>query len=88
MIEGNVTAFNNGIMINVSANVMYVKKDCVLNPAIGNCEKGKYLSSIMDDSVIICNEIIDSHEEETKINFNEKDLSVKHKVSILQLHFC
>ena len=42
----------------------------------------------MDDSVIICNEIIDSHEEETKINFNEKDLSVKHKVSILQLHFC
>ena len=30
----------------------------------------------MDDSVIICNEIIDSHEEETKINFNEKDLSV------------
>ena len=29
LIEENVTQFNNGIMMNVSASVMHVKKDCV-----------------------------------------------------------
>ena len=48
---------------------MYVK-NIVWNSAACSCENGKYLASIMDDSVIRCNEIIESFGEET--NFNEK----------------
>ena len=50
------------------------EKDYIWNPATGSCENGKYLASIIDDSVITCDEIIDadmetkSHEEETKTN--------------------
>ena len=40
----------------------------VWNPSTGSCENGKYLASIMDDSMIICDEIIDVKET----NFNEK----------------
>ena len=31
-----------------------LEKDYVCNPATCNCENGKYLASIMDDSAIIC----------------------------------
>ena len=34
------------------------EKDYVSNPATCNCENGKYLASIMDDSAIICDEVI------------------------------
>ena len=34
------------------------EKDYVWNPATCSCENGKYLASILDDSVIICDEII------------------------------
>ena len=34
------------------------KKDCILNPATCSCENGKYLGSIIDNSVITCDEII------------------------------
>ena len=50
-------------MINVDANVknaLLVKKDYVWNPVTCNCENGKYLASIMDDSAIMCDEIIES----------------------------
>ena len=77
-MEENVIQINGGIMINVHANVknaMYVKKDYIWNPAICKYEKGKYLASIMDDSAIMCDEIIESYDEETNTNltiFNEK----------------
>ena len=48
---------------------------CEKNPARFGCEHGKYLASIMEDSTITCNEIIESYDEETKTiptNFNEK----------------
>ena len=55
------------------------KKDFIWNPATCSCKNGKYLASIIDDSVIPCYEIIDaeakSYDEETKTiptNFNEK----------------
>ena len=51
------------------------EKDYVWDPATCNCEHGKYLPSIMDDSVIICCEIIQSYEEAT--NFNEKKPTCK-----------
>ena len=38
-------------------------------------ENGKYLASIMDDSAITCDEIMESYGEETETistNFNEK----------------
>ena len=36
------------------------KKNYIWNPATSSCENGKYLGRIMADSVIICNEIIDT----------------------------
>ena len=62
------------------------EKDYVWNYATCNCENYKYLASIMDDSAIMCDEIIESYEEET--NFNEKKQQpVKHKISIFYFHF-
>ena len=54
------------------------EKDYDWNPATCNIlhVNGKYLASIMGDSVITCDEIIDaeakSNNEERKTNFNEK----------------
>ena len=80
-MQENDVQINGGIMINVDMsvkNVMYSKK-YVWNPPICSIENEKYLASIMDYSVIICDEIIDaeaqSKDKETKTvstNFNEK----------------
>ena len=45
----------------------------------------KYLASIMDDSAIVCDEIIESYEEET--NFNEKKATCKTKNFYILLSF-
>ena len=42
------------------------EKDYVRNPAICNCENGKFLASIMDDSTIISDKDIKSYDEEIK----------------------
>ena len=49
------------------------KKDYVWNPATCSCENGKYLASIMDDSAIMCDEVLESYNKETKTipSFNE-----------------
>ena len=54
------------------------EKDYVWNPATCSCKNGKYLTNIIDDSVITRDQIIDavpmSYDEETKTiltNFNE-----------------
>ena len=47
------------------------EKDYIWNLASRSCKNGKYLANIIDDSVIMCDEII----EETKTiptNFNKK----------------
>ena len=49
------------------------EQDYVWNPATCNCKHGKYLASIMDDSVIVCDEI--KNVKET--NFNEKNITCK-----------
>ena len=54
------------------------ERDYIWNPATCSCKNGKYLASIIDDSVITCNEII----EETKTvitNFNETNAIFKTK---------
>ena len=48
-------------------NVMFKKKDHVWNPATCNCQNGKYLASIISDSTIMSDEII-----EVPTNLNEK----------------
>ena len=45
------------------------EKDYTWNPATYTCENVKYLASIMDDSAIICDEVIESYRDKT--NFNE-----------------
>ena len=66
------------------------EKDYIWNPATCSCQNGKDLACIMDDSVITCDEIIELYNEKTKTiptKFNEKKQLVKHKISILYLHF-
>ena len=54
------------------------EKDYVWNPATCNCENGKYLASMMDDSAIICYEVIDADaESHGETNFNEKKATCK-----------
>ena len=46
--------------------------------------------SIMDDSAIMCDKVIESYDKETKTipsNFNEEKQLVKRKISIFYLHF-
>ena len=42
------------------------EKDYVWDPATCNCENKKYLASIMDDSWVICDEVVESYNEEIK----------------------
>ena len=70
-MEQNVIQINGGITINVDVsvkNIIYAKKKYVWNPSTCICENGKGLASVMDDSVIMCDEIPDVEE----INFNKK----------------
>ena len=56
------------------------EKDYVWNPATCNCENGKYLASITDDSAITCDQVIESYDEKIKTiptNFNKKKASCK-----------
>ena len=50
------------------------EKDYVWNSATCNCKNGKYLTSIMDDSVITCDEII---EERVATNLRENKANCK-----------
>ena len=61
MVE-SVTQIKSGITMNVWKKIRVCKKYYILNPAFCSCENGKYLASIIDDSVIMHDEII----EETK----------------------
>ena len=45
------------------------------NPSTCNCENGKCLASIMDNSAITCDKIIESYDEE--MNFNKKKATCK-----------
>ena len=86
-MEVNVIQINGGITINVCEKHV-CEKHHVWNPATCNCENGKYLASIMDDSAITCDEIIESYDEDAKAklhdetksiltNFNEKKATCK-----------
>ena len=66
------------------------EKYYVLNPAKSNCEYGKDLASIMDDSMIICDEVKESNDKEIKAiptNFNEKKATCKTQSFYILLAF-
>ena len=61
----NVTWIKSGISLNVGVSVKIRKnivceKDYIWNPATCTCENSKYLASIIDNSVITCDEIIEA----------------------------
>ena len=71
-MEGNVVSIKRGIMINVDVSVKkhhICEKDYIWNPATCSCENGKYLASIIDDSVSTYDGII---EKKVPTNVNEK----------------
>ena len=70
-MKQNVIQVNGGIMIN--DDVSLCEKDYVWNPATCNYENGKELTSIKNDSAIICDEIVNVKET----NFNEKNITCK-----------
>ena len=87
-MEQNVIQINGGIMTNVDVSVTKIhvcEKDYVWTPATCNCKNEKYLASIMDDSVLICDEVIKSYDEEIKTI--PTNLHVKLKVSVFYLPF-
>ena len=51
------------------------------NPATCNCENGKYLASILNDSPSVCDEVIESCND--KKDFNKKATCKTQKVYIL-----
>ena len=76
-MEQNVSQINGGILINVDVSVKnnIYEKEYVWNPSICICENGKYLISVMDESVIMSDKVIGPYDEEIKTiptNFNEK----------------
>ena len=76
----NVIRWNNGKCWGECKNNHVCEKDYVWNPSKCICENGKYLASIIDDSAIICDEVIMSYEEKIKnifTNFNEKKVTWK-----------
>ena len=50
----------------------------IWNPATCSCENGKYLASIIDDSVIACDEIVEERKT-VPTNFNEENAVCKTK---------
>ena len=87
MVE-NVIQMKSGVTTNVGVSAKIKKKhrvckeDHIWCPAKFSCKNGKYLASIIDDSVIMHDGII----EETKTvptNFNEKMQTIKQRISIL-----
>ena len=70
------------------------EKDYIWNRDACSCENGQYLVTIMDDSAIMCDEIIDAEaklynlEKKTfPTKFNEKKQPLKHKICKFSLTF-
>ena len=66
----NVIQINGVIMIKCQCECKKIRvceKDYIWNPATCICENGKYLTSIMDDSAITCDEVIKSSDDKIKL---------------------
>ena len=67
-------------------NIIYVKKDYILNPSTCSCENGKYLATIIEYSAIMYDQLIERDDAEKKKLMKWKQ-SVKRKIYIFYLHF-
>ena len=59
-MEENVIQISGGTTVDVRVKNMYVEKIIFGNPTKRSCENRKYLASIMDDSAVTGDEIIES----------------------------
>ena len=67
-VDQNVSQINGGVTsVDVSVKKILECEQYFWNPAACNCENGKYLASIMDDSTNIC-------EKDNKRNIKETNL--------------
>ena len=67
---------------------MTCDKVYIWNPATCSCKNGKYLATVIDDSVITCDKTIDVEETRTvRTNFNEKNAIFKTKSCYIFLFF-
>ena len=84
-MEKNVIQINCGIMINANVsirNTMYLKK----NPPTCSCKNRKSLASIMDDSAIICDEVIDA-DADTQAKLQDEAKSNGEETKIVRANF-
>ena len=89
----NAIQIKTGITINVNASVKIKKKkncacekDYIWYLVTCSCENGKYLASVIYDSVITCDEIIEETKRVTTI-FNEKSSLQNQKNSMFYVLF-
>ena len=64
------------------------EKAYIWNPSICSCKKVKHLASIIDNSVIRCDEVIEEETKTLTTNFNEKNGICKTKHFYILLTFC
>ena len=57
------------------------EKDYIWNCATCSWQNGKYLASVIDDSIIMCDEIVDTTKT-VPTNFNEKKVTCTLKISL------
>ena len=70
--------WNNGKCLCKCKKHNICENDYVWNPVTCNCENGKYLASIMDDSkIIICNEVIRKAKDDDERRWRNKNYSNK-----------
>ena len=72
------TTINAGASAKTQGNIMCAKNIYIRNPRTCTCENVRYLESIIDDSVVTCDEIIDALRSEL-INFNDQKATCKMK---------
>ena len=73
MGKKNVIQNNGGIMISECKKHHICEKDYLWNLATCSCENVEYLASIMNDSAIMCDGVLESYDEDTQTvlkNFN------------------
>ena len=55
---------------------MYVKKDFIWNPSTCCCKNGKYLTNLIDDSAIKCDEIADADSDVETKSYDEETIAI------------
>ena len=80
-MEENIIQINGWIMIyvNVSVKTSYMWKKIMLGILLHATENGKYLASIIDDSAIVCYEVIESCIEDLEAKLHKEKIFTEKK---------